>query len=312
MLKNINMHNDLTIAKDLLRIRLSQMIINEKLKNNEFRIPIHLAFGHEAIAVAVSVIMGSQDQLVLSHRNVHYNLARSSSFKAEVDEYLLKKEGLGGGRLGSMNLANREGGIIYTSSILGNNLCVSAGLALAKKVKKENGLVIVVTGDGAIEEGAFYESLEFLKTYNLSSLIIVENNGWSLATQIHERRCNICLDSLTRAFDIPFRVLDGNDPYKYIDILKDIYSIAIKKQTPVIIEVRLKTLGDWRLKSEEFPEGKFINYHAGPAPTIKLSEWPMISEDRSDPVFVLSDHIRLEKLKEISRDVLNKLVQELK
>lgn len=298
---------DVKIAENIIRLRLAQMLINEKNKNKEFNIPIHLALGHEAIAAAVDMIMGDEDELLLSHRNVHYNLARTRYLKPILDEYCLKVNGLACGQLGSMNLANKERGIIYTASILGNNLCVAAGVALGKKVKKEDGIVIVVTGDGAMEEGAFYESLMFMKTFNLCTIIIVENNDWSLATQIHERRCPVHLDRFASSLDMRALLIEGNDPYEYIQILSDAKFYAIKESTPVIIEVRLSTLGDWRLKTEEFPDGKFINYHAGVAPTVEVKELPLIREDDSDPVFVLLKYFKREHLRKMALDALNKL-----
>ena len=124
---------DLKITKELLRIRLSQLLINEQCKAGAFEVPVHLALGHEAIAVGVHLLMDEYDRLILSHRNMHYNLVRAGSLKSIIDEFLLKKEGLAQGELGSMNLANESKGIIYTSSILGNNLSVAAGCALIKK-----------------------------------------------------------------------------------------------------------------------------------------------------------------------------------
>ena len=165
--------NNLKIAEEVLKVRYGQLIINEHYKNKAFKIPIHLALGHEAIAIAVKTVMQEDDCLALTHRNVHYNLAKTGLLKSEIDEYLLKEEGLASGRLGSMNLANEEEGVMYTSSILGNNLGVAAGLALASKVKGD-GLTIVITGDGAMEEGSFYETLLFLKSNNLSTIIIVD------------------------------------------------------------------------------------------------------------------------------------------
>ena len=170
---------ELRIAKQVLRLRLSQMIINERYKKGDFKIPIHLAFGHEAIAVAVDSVMQKDDKLVLSHRNIHYNLARCHGLKAELEEYYLNKSGLAQGRLGSMNLSNPGKNIVYSSSILGNNFAVGSGLALGEKVNKSEGVVIIVTGDGAMEEGSFYESLLFQKSNNLSVLIIIENNQCS-------------------------------------------------------------------------------------------------------------------------------------
>ena len=83
---------DINIAKEILRIRLSQMIVNEKYKVGLFKIPIHLALGYEAIAVAVDAVMQENDFLVLHHRNMHYNLARTRALKPILNEYLLKKK----------------------------------------------------------------------------------------------------------------------------------------------------------------------------------------------------------------------------
>ena len=145
-----------SISKNLLMVRMAQMMINEMYKQKQFKVPIHLALGHEAIAVAVDHVAQTYDKLVLTHRNVHYNLAREKRLQPEIDEYLLNTNGLAEGTLGSMNLANSKKGVLYTSSILGNNLSVAVGIALANSVKKLNAATFVVTGDGAMEEGIFY------------------------------------------------------------------------------------------------------------------------------------------------------------
>lgn len=302
---------DIKITENVLRIRLSQMIVNEKYKAGLFKIPIHLAFGHEAIAVAVDSIMEKEDQLVLPHRNIHYNLARIRLLKSQLDEYLLKKDGLAKGQLGSMNLANEEKNILYASSILGNNFAVASGLALGQKIKGLKGVVIVVAGDGAIEEGSFYESLVFLKSNKLSSLIIIENNGWSLATRIDERRCDIDLQKLTESLNIKYEKLNGNDPYKYIEKLRTLQKYALGNKTPVVLEVELTTLGSWYLKTEEYPQGKFVNYHSGPAPEINLTEWPQIEYSVKDPVFVLEKYFEQDLLKKISKEILENLRKEI-
>ena len=144
---------DLSIVKKILWLRLAQMTVNELYKNKEFVVPIHLALGHESLAVAVDSAMGNNDNLFLSHRNIHYNLTKMQSLKEELDEYYLRKSGIGKGQLGSMNLFNKDKNISYTTSILGNNLPVGCGFALGNKIKDENGVVFIVTGDGAVEEG---------------------------------------------------------------------------------------------------------------------------------------------------------------
>lgn len=297
------------IAEELLKVRFSQFIINEKNKNKEFKVPVHLAFGHEAIAVAVDAIMNESDQLVLSHRNIHYNLAREKSVKPEIDEYLLKKHGMAKGQLGSMNLANEEKGIVYTSSILGNNLPVAAGLSLAKKAIFDSGIVIVVTGDGAIEEGTFYETLVFAKSNNLPLLIIIENNGWSLATKIEERRCYINLKSIADSINIRYQNVDSNDVFEYIEILENLKNNIVSEKTPACIEVKLSTLGGWFVK--EGDKERFINYHHGPAPKITLTENPVIENSSNDPVFILKKHIDKNYFFEKSKDILECLKKEI-
>lgn len=303
---------DLEVAKNVLRVRLAQMIINEKYKEGLFKIPIHLALGHEAIAVAVDKIMGENDQLVLSHRNIHYNLARTKLVSPQLNEYLLKKEGLAEGKLGSMNLINIKKNIVYASSILGNNLSVSTGLALSKKILGKDGIVIVETGDGAIEEGSFYESLLFLKSNQLSSLIIVENNEWSLATSITERRCNIDLQKFAASLEIKHEKLRGNDVYKYIEAMKNFKEDSLKDKSPTLIEVEIKTLGGRWVEDGDPSKVRFINYHAGPATEIKLSDQPEIENSSKDPIFVLKNNFDEKVFFEMSQQVFGSLKEEVK
>ncbi len=298
-------------ANDLLMVRLGQLVVNERYKNGDFKVPIHLALGHEAIAVAVSQTMEPEDQLVLSHRNIHYNLARSGSVKEEIDEYLLKPEGAGGGWLGSMNLSRKSEGVAYASSILGNNLPVASGMALANKTREKESVVIVVTGDGAMEEGAFYESLTFMKTFGLRVIVIVEDNGWSLASRIHERRCEIDLNQLAKAFGIRHDTMEGNDIARYIETLRDIREWTMDKNEPVIVHVLLTTLGHWTMKTEDYPEGKFINYHAGPAKTVNIGDGPVIENSEADPVFVLKSRLDETEFDKLVKNQLQNLSGEL-
>jgi len=299
------------IANKIICTRYAQIIINDMYKRGKFKIPIHLALGHESIAVAVDKIMQDNDALFLTHRNIHYNLVRMGSLKEEIDEYLLKNNGLAKGKLGSMNLSNPEKNIIYSSSILGNNLAVGSGFALANKLKKQNSVVFIVTGDGAIEEGVFYESLLFLKSFKLPCVVIVENNEWSLGTRIEERRANINLDSLAKSFGIDYELFADNDPFNYINKLNRIRNISIESRKPSLVEVKLTTLGYWYMQTDEFPKGKFINYHAGPAPELNVTGYPVIKNNYEDPLNILSKYIEMEDLILLSNEIQNKLLKEI-
>ncbi|MCW8899141.1 MAG: thiamine pyrophosphate-dependent enzyme [Gammaproteobacteria bacterium] len=299
------------IIKKIIWLRLAQIFVNQRYKKGDFLVPIHLAMGHETIAVAVDEAMGKQDSLFLTHRNIHYNLVKMGTLKEELDEYYLKSDGLAQGHLGSMNLSNPDKNINYTSSILGNNLPVGCGFALANKVKNINGVVIIVTGDGAIEEGSFYESLLFLKSNNLPSIVLVENNEWSLATRINERRANIDFSKLANSLGIEYLSLQENDPFEYKDKISLIRANALEMNSPVLVEVKLTTLGYWYMQSEEHPGGKFINYHGGPAPEVDEKEYPQLVSSNEDPLFPLNNYLSEDELIDISNELSEQLKEEI-
>ena len=300
-----------SIIKKVIWLRIAQITTNEKLKKGLFKIPVHLALGHESLAVAVDQVMKDDDCLFLTHRNIHYNLVRMGSLRKDLDEYRLLKTGVAEGRLGSMNMENPSKNIIYTSNVLGNNLPVGTGFALGNKFLQKKDVVFIVTGDGAIEEGSFYESLLFLKSNNLSVVIIVENNQWSLATKINERRGNIELDKLADALGIEYVTLRENDPFQYINEIELCRRNALEHSAPILIEVHLTTLGYWYAETEEFPEGKFINYHAGPAPEVIKNEFPLITPSVDDPIFVMSKYVSKDEILIISKSLMKQLETEI-
>ena len=182
-------------ARQVLQIRHWQLLINEQLKQpGRFRIPVHCAIGHEAVAVGVHLAMRPADRLLATHRNMAFHLARSGSLEPVMLEYELSAAGPSQGRLGSMNLANPARGLVYSSSILGNNLPVACGVAMAMAERGDRSRVYVLTGDGAMEEGAFWESLVFARSHGLNVIFVVENNDHSLASTIAERRCSIDIE----------------------------------------------------------------------------------------------------------------------
>jgi len=300
------------IMGEILRLRFSQMLVNEEYKAGKFKIPIHLAMGHEAIAVAVSHVMQAGDRLLLSHRNIAYNLAREGRIKPILDEYFLRPTGLAQGKLGSMNLINPKRDIIYASSILGNNLSVAAGVAMAEKICGRCRLTIVLAGDGSIEEGSFYESLLMMRSYALPVLVLIENNEWSLATRIEERRCHIDLQKLAGSLGVGFEGLSGNDPYYYIERLSETRNAILGQSAPSCVEVKVSTLGDWRIKTPENPVGRFVNYHAGPSPSVEVNNWPgVLRTNEEDPVFALRKHFDEKLLIETSVRIREEVYKEL-
>jgi len=304
-------NSKIKIVEEMFRLRISQILINEKIKKGEFKIPIHLALGHEAIAIAVSDAMRQKDCLVLMHRNIHYNLARQSSLKEILDEYYLKESGLAKGRLGSMNLSNPTKNIVYTSSILGNNFSIGSGYALGNIINNKDAVVFIISGDGAVEEGSFYENLLFQRSHNLSTIIIVENNKWSLATEIKERRAPIDLKKLTNSLNIPYLKLRGNDIFDYMQKLKMLREKSLIDRSPTCVEVDLTTFGFSYKKIPGSSRKRIVNYHSGAAPTIYPSEYPVIANSSKDPICVLEKYFEKNELVKIAKKINSILEKEL-
>lgn len=283
------------LAREVLQLRYWQHLVNEALKEGAFMVPVHVAIGHEAIAVAVNNVMNADDQMVLSHRNIEYNLARRGSLDPVVQEYLLSPDGAAKGKLGSMNLTQPDKGIVYTSSILGNNMPVACGLALGKIVKSSPGIVIVLTGDGAIEEGTFYESLVFSKSHGLPMLIIVENNDQAMSSTITQRRCPVSIADMCAAVDIPFYELRGNDVWQYWELLAEVRD-TVAGNGPVCVEVYLKAMTN----------------HAGGTPgwptdpkVMSLDDGLVVEQSCYDPVFVLEQALSPQSIAKLTQEVSN-------
>jgi hypothetical protein len=207
-----------------------------------------------------------------------------------------------------MNLTHPSVGIMYTSSILGNQFSVACGVALGKQVRGEKGVVVVMGGDGSIEEGAFYESLLFAKSVKLPILFLIENNEWSMHTHITERRTPIALGPLCASLAIPFVSLAGNNVFLYCEKL-----VAMRKKVqqlgmPLCVEVAVKTLGDWYdYKNPQHPKGKWVKYHVGASPSVSLSAWPLLQQHADDPVFVLSKLLPLSTIQKEAAALFNRL-----
>lgn len=270
------------LKKELIRVRSQQLVINNLIIQKKFKIPIHLALGHEALSVAIAQNFSKNDKLLLTHRNIHYHLSLNKSLNSSIEAYELKKKGLESGKYGSMNLINKKKGIIYTSSILGNNLPVSLGVAYAQKKKN---IVFVVTGDGAIEEGTFWESCVLAKSLSLKLIFLVENNDWSMYSSIKDRRSKINLKKFSDSIGLKYLFLESNNVFDYFKKIKLFKQSIQNNNSPGIVEVKIHTLGFKTIQKEN--KKKFINYHHGGIKDLKFFDNIILSKSKKDPIFVV-------------------------
>lgn len=279
------------LSRSVIRVRTAQLLVNDLNRAATFRIPVHLALGHEGVAVAVAEAMRPGDRLLLTHRNIHYNLACGTAPDREVAEYMLRPDGVAGGTRGAMNLNNPDIGLIYTSSILANNLCVAIGVAVGARMDADRSVAVAVTGDGALEEGAFYEALVCARAFEAPLMILVENNGWSMYTRIDERRKPIDLRAMAEALGAAYVRLDGSDPVAAAEGVSEAVSALRAGGPPAIVEATVHTLGETERFDEKLGRSRIINYHHGVAPVPVAPEGPVISATAKDPLWRMRERI---------------------
>jgi len=260
---------------DLIRLRYFQHQLNEKLKARQFnRIPIHLAFGREAVAVGMDLIMAKDDLLCVSHRNAAFNLARSKSLDSALKHYQLLARPDRVGQMASMNLADDNTNIAYASSILGNNLAVAMGIAMNRKLLKRSGIAFVATGDGAMEEGAFWESLIFAKSHSLSLVVVIENDDCSMSSTIKQRRSAIDVSLVCAGLGVAYYKADGASLPAVKAALSSASDDALSNM-PAVVEFEVTTFCQ----------------HAGPTPGwpddplhIDLADGLLLGDEPNDPL----------------------------
>ena len=281
-------------ALEVLRVRYFQHLLNEMLKQKQFKVPIHLGFGHEGAAVAVAMTLGSEDCLCLSHRNAAYNLALTKSLDLVLQHYRLLATSEAGAFMGSMNLATQGTSIAYTSSILGNNLPVAAGIAMNRMFSERPGVVFVFTGDGAMEEGSFWETLVFASSHKLPLVIVVENNNHSMSSTIKQRRSPINIEQVCTGTGVMFGSASGADVEETKSVLGAARESAIAG-VPACVELALTTFCQ----------------HAGPTPgwpddplRISIEDGLLVDESVSDPVYFARRTLGTDEYERVSEQFL--------
>ncbi len=195
----------------MLRIRLIEEEIAKRYPEEEMRLPVHLSIGQEACAVGICEFLTKDDQMVSSHRGHAHYLAKGGNLERFISELYGKATGCGGGYSGSMHLTDLSCGFACSTSIVGGTVPVGVGLAFAKKLKKEKGIVVICIGDAAIEEGVFHESANFCALYRLPVVFMLENNLYSCYTHLDQRQPDRPFKRVAYANNLIHRRFFGQD-----------------------------------------------------------------------------------------------------
>ena len=173
---------------------------------------IHQSTGEEASAVGMLYDLRKDDWMASTHRPAGHDIAKGISVKAMMCEMFGKAEGCCGGKGGAMHTGDISVGAMVANAIVGGNLPIAAGVALAFKMQKKDNVVVCFFGDGASNEGSYHETMNAAGLWKLPVVFVCENNLYSANTSIKLTCCqeNVAADRAA-VYGIPSEVVDGND-----------------------------------------------------------------------------------------------------
>ena len=225
------------LFESMLRIRLVEESIANKYSEQKMRCPTHLSIGQEAIAVGVCANLTSQDQVLSTHRAHAHYLAKGGCLNSMMAEIYGKASGCSKGMGGSMHLIDTSVGFMGSTAIVANTIPVAVGLALEKKLTRKKSIACVFFGDGATEEGAFYESVNFAIIHSLPILFICENNLYSVYSGLEVRQpVDRKIYKMVRAMGLSAQHGNGNDVEEVARKVKHAKTMILKSGGPQFLE----------------------------------------------------------------------------
>jgi len=213
-------------ALDLLRqmweIRMFEDKVYDLLGRDLIKGASHLYAGEEAVAVGAISALRDDDLITSTHRGHGHCHARGASLtkteEARQEHYNKMMAELCGratgyclGRGGSMHIADVGKGNLGATGIVGGNIPVATGAALAQKMQDSGRVVLCFFGDGASQTGNFHESLNMAGLWNLPVVFIVENNLYGMSVPIQNAAAKLSIADRACAYDMPGEVVDGMD-----------------------------------------------------------------------------------------------------
>lgn len=197
--------------RSLYRIRRVEEEIARIYPSDQIKSPVHLSIGQEAVAVGVCETLRPEDVVFGTYRSHACYLAKGGDLKRMLAELYGKVTGCAKGKGGSMHLIDVEHGVMGTSAVVATTIPHAVGYAYAVRLQRKPIVVVSFFGEGAAEEGAFHESMNFAALKQLPILFICENNRYAIHSYqlARQRFDNIC--ERARAYGMPAQRIDHND-----------------------------------------------------------------------------------------------------
>jgi pyruvate dehydrogenase E1 component alpha subunit len=199
---------------------------------------VHLYAGEEASGVGVCMHLEDRDVIASTHRGHGHCIAKGCDEQAMMAEIFGKKDGLCGGKGGSMHIADLSKGMLGANGIVGGGPPLICGAALAAKTMKTGGVAIAFVGDGGSNQGTTFESYNLAKVWNLPAIFIVEDNGYAESTA---SKWSVGGSQVGRGngFGLPSMEVDGSDFFVVYEAAREAIDRARAGDGPTLIHMKV-------------------------------------------------------------------------
>lgn len=218
----------------LLLRRFDKLSMQLKMKDLIYS-GYHPTEGQEAIAVGFCGALREDDVLLSTHRPHIHAIAGGCTLEAVLTEMMGRTTGSSGGLGGAMQFVDHDHNF-YCGSIVGSNMPIATGVAMAMKQQGSDRVCMCMFGDGASNTGSFHEALNLAAIWKLPILFVCENNGFAEAMPVREFVSCERISSRARAYDLEEITVDGNDVEQTRSVAEDLIARTRNGEGPFLVE----------------------------------------------------------------------------
>lgn len=198
----------------------------------------HLYIGQEAILAGMVSAMKKDDNVITAYRDHAHPLALGTEPKFVMAELYGKQTGLSKGKGGSMHMFDMSRRLFGGHGIVGAQIPLGAGIALAEQYKSTKNVTYCFMGDGAVRQGALHETFNMAMLWKLPVVFVIENNNYAMGTSV-QRTTNVTeLSKIGCSYDMPSEAVDGMSCEAVHKAFADAAERARKGDGPTLLDVK--------------------------------------------------------------------------